>query len=251
METRNGKDTRRLYGDLAWTWPIISPPGEYVEESETFAKVIKEHSKEKPKTLLHLGCGGGHNDYTLKKYFDVTGVDISENMLGLARKLNPEADYRQGDMRTVRLGELFDAVIIFDSINYMLTEDELGSAFKTAYEHLKPGGVFLTIPEDYPQRFKQNETEHRICKNDDVEIVFIENGYDPETNDTEYEGTFVYLIRRDGKLEIHTDRHLNGIFELDTWRRLLNDVGFEVNELKFTHSSLKEGDFYPMFVCAK
>jgi hypothetical protein len=84
-----------------------------------------------------------------------------------------------------------------------------------------------------------------------VEIVFIENGYDPDIDDTEYDCTFVYLIRKSGKLDIQTDHHVLGIFELDTWRRLLKDVGFEVNELKFVHSELKEGDFYPMFVCVK
>jgi len=245
------RDERRLYRDLSWTWPIISPPKEYVEESETFCKAIKDHSKIEVRTVLHLGCGGGHNDNTFKKYFEVTGVDLSEAMLNIARKLNPEVKYSQGDMRTVRLGKKFDAVIIFDAINYMLTEDELKSAFLTAYEHLKPGGVFLTIPEDYPERFEQNKTECRVHSEGDVEIVFVENGYDPDVTDTVYEATFVYLIRQKGKLEVYTDRHVLGIFKLDTWRKLLKEVGFKVKELKFTHSTLKEGDFYPMYVCIK
>ena len=69
MKILSGKDERRLYGDLAWTWPIISPVEDYIEETELFSKLIKEHSTIEVNTLLHLGCGGGHNDYTFKKTF--------------------------------------------------------------------------------------------------------------------------------------------------------------------------------------
>jgi SAM-dependent methyltransferase len=97
MKILSGKDERRLYSDLAWTWPIISPVEDYIEETELFGKLIKEHSTIEVKTLLHLGCGGGHNDYTFKKHFKVTSVDISEDMLALAKKLNPEVNYQYGD----------------------------------------------------------------------------------------------------------------------------------------------------------
>ncbi len=159
MSQSSPKDQRRLYGDLAWTWPIISPPEDYTKESEHSAKIIREHSKIGVKTLLNLGCGGGHNDHTLKKHFEVTGVDVSRVMINLAKKLNPEVSYLIGDMRTVRLKKAYDAVTIFDSINYMLTEDELHSAFTTAFIHLRPGGVLLTYQENSPKRFKQNQTE--------------------------------------------------------------------------------------------
>jgi len=45
MKILSGKDERRLYGDLAWTWPIISPVEDYIEETELFSKLIIEHSK--------------------------------------------------------------------------------------------------------------------------------------------------------------------------------------------------------------
>lgn len=108
------------------------------------------------KSLLDLGCGGGHSDYTLKKHFEVTGVDVSEAMLALAKRLNPEVTYSLGDMRTVQLGKTFDAVTIFDSINYMLAVEDLGAAFVTAFKHLKPGGGFLTLVEETPERSQQN-----------------------------------------------------------------------------------------------
>ena len=162
-------------------------------------------------------CGGGHNDSTFKKYFAVTGVDISENMLKLAGKLNPDVTYLYGDMHSIRMRERFDAVTILDSINYMKTVKDLRSKFITAYEHLKRGGVCLTLVEKIAGDFKQNITECSTFYQGDMEIVFIENYYDPDPTDTNYELTLLYLIRCKGKLEIQTDHHICGIFKLKTW----------------------------------
>ena len=251
MKILSGKDERRLYGDLAWTWPIISPVGNYIEETELFSKLIREHSKIEVKTLLHLGCGGGHNDYTFKKHFKVTSVDISEDMLTIAKKLNPEVNYQYGDMRTIRMRENFDAVTILDSINYIKTVEDLQRTFITTYEHLKPGGVFLTFVEQIAGQFKQNNTTFSTHSQSDVEITFIENDYDPDPTDTSYEATFIYLIRVGGKLEVHTDRHLCGIFKLKTWLGLLKATGFEVKQVKYTHSTFTEEESYPMLICIK
>jgi hypothetical protein len=59
-----------------------------------------------------------------------------------------------------------------------------------------------------------------------------------------YESTFVWLIRRAGKLEIETDHHLGGIFPLQSWLDLLREVGFEVTLLETPFEA-------PMFACAK
>ena len=251
MKILSGKDERRLYGDLAWTWPIISPVEDYIEETELFSKLIKEHSTIEVNTLLHLGCGGGHNDYTFKKHFKVTSLDISEDMLTLAKKLNPEVNYQYGDMRTIRLEERFDAVTILDSINYIKTVEDLQRTFITTYEHLKPGGVFLTFMEQIAGQFKQNNTTCSTHSKGDVEITFVENDYDPDPNDTSYEATFIYLIRVGGKLEIHTDRHLCGIFKLKIWLKLLKEVRFKVIQNKFEHSTFIKGEPYPILICIK
>ena len=251
MKILSEKDERRLYSDLAWTWPIISPVEDYIEETELFSKLIREHSKIEVKTLLHLGCGGGHNDYVFKKHFKVTSVDISEDMLTLAKKLNPEVNYQYGDMRTIRLEERFDVVTILDSINYIKTVEDLQRTFITTYEHLKPGGVFLTFVEQIAGQFKQNNTTFSTHSQSDVEITFIENYYDPDPTDTSYEATFIYLIRVGGKLEIHSDRHLCGVFKLETWLELLKAIGFKVKQVKFRHSTFTEGESYPMLICIK
>ena len=90
-------------------------------------------------------------------------------MLRLARKLNPEARYLKGDMRSVRLNKRFDAVLIHDSINYMLTKRDLRAAFKIGFMHLKSGGVLYTSPEEF-DKIEQNKIHFTVHKKNNIEI---------------------------------------------------------------------------------
>ena len=243
--------THRLYDDLSWTWPIISPPQEYEEESGILSALIKEKSPSDPQTLLHLGCGGGHNDFTFKNHFTVTGVDLSPSMLDLAQKLNPEVTYLQGDMLALQLDQLFDAVVILDSIIYMRTHQELYDAFHTAFLHLKSRGIFITFAEELKDTFLQNTTHISEHTRPPFEIIFVENSYDPDPEDTSFESTFLYLIRENGELSIETDRHLYGIFSYQTWMETLEQVGFSV-EQSWLHLSTFPDEYYiPLFICTK
>jgi len=224
----------RLYSDLAWLWPIMSPPEDYEEEAANIHRLIQAHAGRKVETLLELGCGGGHNASHLKRHYRVTGVDLSPGMLENSRRLNPEIEHLEGDMRTVRLERRFDAVLIHDAINYMTTEAELTAAFKTAWEHLEPGGVFVTQIEQLPGgliNYGDNGKQHR---HDNTRLVFYEDNYDPDPTDTTYECTLVYLIRDGEDYRIESDLHILGIFPLTTWMSLLQEIGFKVYRTEYS-----------------
>ncbi len=228
----NTKDqTNRLYNDLSWTWRIISPPEDYVEETREIADRISNESDSELHSLLNIGCGGGHNDFTLKNTFKVTGVDIAENMLKLARDLNPEVQYFFGDMRSLRLDKKFDVVTIFDSILYMTTKDDLIKAFRTAYFHLKPGGLFYTEQETIKSQFKQNSTTVTTSNKNDIGLTLIDNAFDPDPTDNSYEGTHIHLIRREGKLAVEFDHHVCGIFTEDEFQDCLKQAGFQIKRV--------------------
>ncbi|MCG2814894.1 MAG: class I SAM-dependent methyltransferase [Candidatus Aminicenantes bacterium] len=250
-DSLKSKDERRLYSDMAWIWPIVSPPEDYVEECGVYARLLHQHAHIPVRSLLHLGCGGGHHDHSLKSFFSLTGVDISPAMLALAQRINPEVSYEQGDMRSVQLDRLFDAVVLLDSVGYMKSEDELAAAFRTAHHHLRSGGVLLTVAEDRSDRFVQNGLGFSLHKQGEVEIVFIENTYDPDPADTVMEKTFLYIIRTKGALEVVTDRHECGLFPLRTWRRLLSESGFKVIEEEFRLSTPPDDHVYPLFIGLK
>ncbi len=241
-----GRD--RLYRDLAWTWPIISPHEDYVEEAETALRLMRAHARIPVRTLLHLGCGGGHLDWTLKRELEIVGVDRSEDMLALARSLNPEVRYEIGDMRAADLGKTFDAVAVFDSITYMRTLEDLRATFRTARRHLNEGGVFVTYAEETPNRFRQHRTRVTTSARGDVTITFVEHAFDPDPKDTVFETDFVFLIRRRGGLEVETDHHEGGLFPRETWLRALEEAKFDA---RVVEPDSPEGDGIPWFVAVK
>lgn len=219
----------RLYKDLSWLWPLWEKVEDYQPESVRFISLIKKHSP-KARTILDIACGGGKNDYWLKKRFAVTGVDLSPQMIAQAKKLNPGADYHVGDMRSFDLKKKFDAVFFNDGIIYMQNEKDLLKALKNARRHLKPGGVMALYVEDCKERFEQSKTSVWRSRSGGYDITYIENDHDPNPGDSTYEMAFVYLIRRGGKLRVEHDTHTAGLFTLAQWRRALKQAGFIVIE---------------------
>ena len=218
------------YGDLAWTEPVLAPPGDYADENEAYVNIIKEHAGRHAGDLLHLACGAGGNDFTFKRHFTVTGVDISEAMLSIAEKLNPEVTYVHGDMRSVDLGKRFDAVAIPDSIDYAATLPDLEMTIATADKHLRPGGVLLVVAKTR-EEFRDNNFCYTGAE-DDTQITVFENDHVCGRDRSTYEATLVYLIRRDGRLKIYTDRHVLGLFSRAEWLSVLRGVGLSVSEEK-------------------
>lgn len=220
----------RPYTDLAWTEPIVSSPEDSAGETERFVRMIREHASIEVRTLLHLGCGAGANDYTFKRHFRVTGVDSSREMLELARKLNPESRYLRGDMRTVELAQRFDAVAIPDSIMHLLTAEDIRRTMATAVRHLRPGGVLLVgayVKEDY----RENNFVYAGSR-DGVEVTIFENNHPAgETCQT----TVVYLIRRGGTLDLHHDGFTGGLFPEAFWISVFRDAGLETREERLEH----------------
>ena len=89
-------------------------------------------------TLLELGSGSGNNASFLKARFEMVLVEPSSGMLAVSQALNPEVPHVIGDMRSVRLGRVFDGVFVHDAVTYMLTEFDLRRAIDTAYVHCRP-----------------------------------------------------------------------------------------------------------------
>ena len=92
--------------------------------------------------VLDLGCGPGHvGKYLRERGIPVRGLDISHEMVRLARELNPAIEFRQGDMREVPFPDQFFAgVAAFYSIIH-LEPAELEPVFGELRRVLTPGGL--------------------------------------------------------------------------------------------------------------
>lgn len=241
----------RLYSDLAWTWEILVSEEEYIPEAKFIEKMIKKHKSISGNDLLDVGCGAGHHDLFLKDEYQIVGLDASDKMLDWARKRNPELEYHKGDMREFQLNRKFDVVMAMDMLMYNLTYADLEKTFKNLSNYLNPGGTLLFYVENIKEKFEQNKTRFKKRRKGNIEIVLVENDYDPDPEDAEFECHLIFLIRKDGEFEIEIDKHRLGLFELRRMLEMLRDLKFKIHlyELNFSgRKYIKEG---PFFVCQK
>jgi len=214
------------YNDLAWTEDWLADPEDYEKEVSIYVDHIRRTAAEPPGTLLHLGSGAGGHDRFFKRHFTITGVDLSPGMLQKARAANPDVEYLEGDMRTIRLDRRFDAVVIPDSIDYMATPEDLRKTIRTAAEHLKTGGVLLVTAK--PEETFQNNNFVYTGEKDGIHVTVFENNYIPPLRPQTYEAVLVYLIRRRGELTLHTDHHVLGLFPRALWEGVFAEAGFSM-----------------------
>lgn len=222
----------RLYRDLATWYRLLTPREDYAGEAACYRTLFENEARRPLRTLLELGCGAGHNASYLKADYTLTLVDLSPDMLALSRALNPEAEHLLGDMRTVRLGRQFDAVLMHDAVSYMTTEPDLRAAIATAAIHCAPGGVALFMPDGTRETFAPG-TDSGGVDLDGRGLRYLEWRWDPDPADTTCTVDMAIMTReRDGSVEVTHDRHIVGLFSRDTWLRLLGEAGFEARAVK-------------------
>jgi SAM-dependent methyltransferase len=218
-------DEYRLYGELAGWWPLISPPEEYVEEGAYLAGVFADAGVSE---VLDLGSGGGHVAAHLRENLKLTLVDLSEDMLAVSRRLNPECEHVRGDMRTIRLGRTFDAVLVHDAVDYMTSEADLRQVIETAFAHCRPGGMAVFVPDYLADTFAAANGGGGGRDDTGRQASFREWTWDPDPGDeriqVEYEFT---LHAADGTSQVVHEAHRLAAFRKETWLRLLAEAGFE------------------------
>jgi predicted TPR repeat methyltransferase len=126
------------------------------------------------KNLLELACGTGNILAQLVDEYAVTGIDLSPNMLKIAREKLPDAELHVADMTDFNLGKKFDVIIcLFDSVNHLLSFEQWKALFNRAEEHLSDTGVFImdinTIAKmdkfsSYPASRQEMGEDYQIAK---------------------------------------------------------------------------------------
>ena len=157
--------------------------------------------------VLDLGCGNGQKTACLANRFDVTGVDISEEQLRLARAEIPDATFLHADLAELEVpAESYDAVTAFYSISHV-PRDEHAALFGKVARWLRPGGLFLASlsangTDDWTEEWLGVEmffsgfdadTNRRLVREAGLELVVDEvvSMQEPET-----EATFLWVLAR-------------------------------------------------------
>ncbi len=216
-----------MYGELAGWFHLLTAPEEYGDEAAFILGLLRRHVDGPLETLLELGSGGGNTASHLRAHLRLTLTDLAPAMLDLSRTLNPGCEHLLGDMRTIRLDRVFDAVLIHDAVMYMTGEADLRAALETAFVHLRPGGAAVIAPDCVRETFRQT-TDHGGHDGPGRSLRYLEWSYDPDPADTTFLTDFAILLREGtDDVRVQFDRHVEGLFPRATWLELLCAVGFE------------------------
>ncbi len=201
--------------------------GEYAGYSSFLAKCF-ESSAIKPSILLDVGCGtGGITSLMADMGYDMIGLDISSDMLSIAKK-HPKVLYIYGDMRDFELyGTVQGAYSSYDCFNCMLTTDDLQAAFNRVALFTEARSLFVfDLNTDYRAREIYDGRSYtfedgddmliwRSCYRQNKRVDFYLTGFDYK------KGAYV---RRDDVIQ-------ERIYSTKTVQKLLTQAGFKLIDI--------------------
>ena len=140
-----------VFGNYSNYYDLLYKDKDYPAEINFIDSLLKQYGIGDVKTILDVGCGtGGHAFLLSEKGYTVTGVDISENMLSIAKekakKIKADVNFFQADVCDFNLNMKFDVIIsMFAVMGYQTTNEDFDRALLSVSKHLRPGGLFILI----------------------------------------------------------------------------------------------------------
>ena len=177
-------------------------------------------------TLLDAGCGTGRHLSHLRERFAVEGLDVSPEMLEVARARCPGIPLHQGSLVDFSLGRRFDVVTcLFGSLAYAGDEASLRRAVKCLVNHLQAGGLLVVEPWVTPNRFISGRLVFDMVNDPDLKVARM---YVSERRDTVSVFDSTYLVgTADGVTSFRECQEL-GLFGDDAYRNAFARAGLEV-----------------------
>ena len=198
---------------------------DYPREAAELDRLIQER-RPGARTLLDIACGTGAHLEHLTGY-EVEGLDLDPEMLGVARERLPNVPLHEGDMADFDLGKRFDAVVcMFSSIGYVRTEERLRSAVASMARHLEPGGVLVVEPWLSPEVWVDRHVGAVFVDQPELKIARMNVG-EREGNLSIFE--FEYLVGTPNGLERFNERHELGLFTVEQYLEAFRAAGLEVD----------------------
>lgn len=193
---------------------------------------LRHFPKDKKKRkLLELACGTGIQSVRFAQAgFDVTGLDLSQDMLDLAEKRSKTAktkiDFVQGNMLDLSNVSGFDIVTCYsDSICYMEDEVDVGDVFQQVFNALNPGGTFIF---DVHSTYQTDEVFPGYNYHENAEdFAFVWDTYEDEApHSIVHELTF-FVKDEDGRFTRFDEVHEERTYDILTYDILLEQAGFK------------------------
>jgi ubiquinone/menaquinone biosynthesis C-methylase UbiE len=228
MSTENYSEFARLYST-----------GSYPQYSKYIASKLTDilaRLGASPSSILDLACGEG--TFVLEAAnlgYEVTGIDMSENMIDLARdnakEAELEATFIQQDMRELSLDDSFGlATSWFDSMNYLLARSDFRSTLDNVYDLLESGGYFVFDVNTIHALSVQWQEHDCYVQRDDSEVFELHRtGYDRGERIARL--TITFFVNDGDRWKKHEEVHLEKGYELSEIEEMARKTGFEVETI--------------------
>ncbi len=225
------------YDAIASVYDNINSEIDYAAWADFIEICFNKYLQKKPTIVLDLACGTGRMTFELnKRGYDMIGADISEEMLYKAY----DRTYDEGikdilfikqDMRDFELYGTVGAICCcLDSINYLITIDDLEKCFACAHNYLDPDGLFI-FDVNTPYKFKNiYGNHHYIFEDNDVygQCAYCgwQNEYDEESKLCKFYLS-VFTETEDGKFIRSDEEQTERCYTENELTASLNKCGFE------------------------
>ncbi len=185
----------------------------------------------KANLVCDLACGTGTlTDILQKRGYDMIGIDLSPEMLNIAREKNPDILLLNQDIRTFELYGTVDALLCMtDSLNYIETHEDLFAIFKAAKTcYLNPDAPFI-FDLNSPFKLKTVLGNNTFTYDSDDVFYVWENEFDTDANCTDFYLTF--FVKDGETYHRFCEQHTEYIYEPAKIKALLKKAGFTKIEI--------------------
>ena len=131
-------------------------PKEYEQEAEKTAQIIEYYSKSDNPRILDIACGTGEQSLYLAKHYQVTGIDLSREMLDKAREKVPDVEFLEKDMLDFKLEHRYRAAVnLYGSIGFAENLQRMEAGIRCVWDCLEEGGVLILTPWGTRETFSE------------------------------------------------------------------------------------------------
>lgn len=217
--------SHRLYDDLAAWWPVLSPLEDAEEDAVIYGALLGQAADAPIRSLLELGCGGGAIAHHFPPSWHCTLVDRSEAMLSVSRARNPDRVHRCADLRTLRLAEPVDAVLLHDAVMYLTDEASRRAAWETVAANLRPGGAALIVPDLTRESYDDSTVVGGGAREDGAEARLMEWRWDPDPGDDTFRAELILAIQEGGEVRTVHETHEMALLSRAQWWAGIRSAG--------------------------
>lgn len=215
----------QLYRNFANYYDKIYSEVDYEGEVNFIKWAVNKHKTSSSNFLMDVACGTGTHVEKLMDNFNVTGVDISPQMLEIAIKKVPTANFIQGDMKSLETESMFDVITcIFSAIHYNRNLKELESTLQNFYDQLNPGGILIFDLSLNKNNWIEGLVSVDTVVEEDLKIARI---CQSRLKDGLFNANFVFLVKDQGEFDFDIDQHELGVFDVEEVISLMENTKFE------------------------